>query len=53
MIRPNMATMLGFIATDAAIAARAAATLARAIADDSFNRITDRRRHVDQRLLRR
>ncbi len=40
MIRPNMATMLGFIATDAAIAAALLPPLLRALADDSFNRIT-------------
>ena len=40
MIRPNMATMLGFIATDAAIAPALLPPLLRALADDSFNRIT-------------
>jgi len=40
MIRPNMATMLGFVATDAAIAPEAAQVLLRAAADRSFNRIT-------------
>ena len=40
MIRPNMATMLGFIATDAAIAPALLPPLVRALADDSFNRIT-------------
>ncbi|MDO8279297.1 MAG: bifunctional glutamate N-acetyltransferase/amino-acid acetyltransferase ArgJ [Burkholderiaceae bacterium] len=40
MIRPNMATMLGFIATDARIAPAAMAQLARDMADSSFNRIT-------------
>jgi glutamate N-acetyltransferase/amino-acid N-acetyltransferase len=37
MIHPDMATMLSFIATDAPIAGGLLATLARAIADDSFN----------------
>ncbi|MDP3138702.1 MAG: bifunctional glutamate N-acetyltransferase/amino-acid acetyltransferase ArgJ [Burkholderiaceae bacterium] len=40
MIRPNMATMLGFIATDARIAPAAMAQLARDMAESSFNRIT-------------
>jgi glutamate N-acetyltransferase/amino-acid N-acetyltransferase len=40
MIRPNMATMLGFLATDAGIAQPLLKNMARAIADVSFNRIT-------------
>jgi len=40
MIRPNMATMLGFIATDAAVAPALMQTLAQALADQSFNRVT-------------
>lgn len=40
MIRPNMATMLGFIATDAAIAPELLAPLLREVADETFNRIT-------------
>jgi glutamate N-acetyltransferase/amino-acid N-acetyltransferase len=40
MIRPNMATMLGFVATDAAIAPALMQPLARALAEGSFNRIT-------------
>jgi glutamate N-acetyltransferase/amino-acid N-acetyltransferase len=40
MIRPNMATMLGFVATDAVIAPPLLDTLAREAADASFNRIT-------------
>ena len=40
MIRPNMATMLGFIATDAAIAPSLMQQLVREAADESFNRIT-------------
>ena len=40
MIRPNMATMLGFVATDAAIDPALMAQLARELADGSFNRIT-------------
>ena len=40
MIRPNMATMLGFIATDAAIAPALVHALVRDAADESFNRIT-------------
>ncbi|WKB54759.1 bifunctional glutamate N-acetyltransferase/amino-acid acetyltransferase ArgJ [Eleftheria terrae] len=40
MIRPNMATMLGFIATDANIDAAALQQLVREAADASFNRIT-------------
>jgi glutamate N-acetyltransferase/amino-acid N-acetyltransferase len=40
MIRPNMATMLGFMATDAALSPRVAQQLVREAADLSFNRIT-------------
>jgi glutamate N-acetyltransferase / amino-acid N-acetyltransferase len=40
MIRPNMATMLGFIATDAAIAPQLMQPLVQQAADQSFNRIT-------------
>ena len=40
MIRPNMATMLGFMATDACIAPALVKQLARELADASFNRIT-------------
>ena len=40
MIRPNMATMLGFLATDAAIAPELLAGLVRDLADRSFNRVT-------------
>ena len=40
MIRPNMATMLSFIATDAVIAPTLVQTLVRDAADQSFNRIT-------------
>ena len=40
MIRPNMATMLGFIGTDAAIAPGLMQQLVRDAADESFNRIT-------------
>ena len=40
MIRPNMATMLGFVATDACIDPALLAPLAQQLADGSFNRIT-------------
>ena len=40
MIRPNMATMLGFVATDAAIAPALVQALVSDAADESFNRIT-------------
>jgi glutamate N-acetyltransferase/amino-acid N-acetyltransferase len=40
MIRPNMATMLGFIATDACVAPAVLRQLASAVAEASFNRIT-------------
>ncbi len=40
MIRPNMATMLGYLATDAAIAPALANPLAYALAEGSFNRVT-------------
>jgi glutamate N-acetyltransferase / amino-acid N-acetyltransferase len=40
MIRPNMATMLGFVATDAVIDPALVPGLLREVADRSFNRIT-------------
>ena len=40
MIRPNMATMLGFVATDAVIAPALVQALVKEAADESFNRIT-------------
>ena len=40
MIRPNMATMLGFLATDARIAPELVRQLVRELADQSFNRVT-------------
>lgn len=40
MIKPNMATMLGFIATDVGIAQKDLDTLMRQVADQSFNCIT-------------
>ena len=40
MIRPNMATMLGFMATDARVAPALMQQLARELADGSFNRVT-------------
>ncbi|KQB57807.1 MULTISPECIES: bifunctional glutamate N-acetyltransferase/amino-acid acetyltransferase ArgJ [Acidovorax] len=40
MIRPNMATMLGFMATDACVAPAVMQQLARELADGSFNRVT-------------
>lgn len=40
MIKPNMATMLGFMATDAGIAAPLLRQLVREAADESFNCIT-------------
>jgi glutamate N-acetyltransferase/amino-acid N-acetyltransferase len=40
MIRPNMATMLGFMATDARVAPGLMQQLARELADGSFNRVT-------------
>lgn len=40
MIRPNMATMLGFLATDACVAPALMPQLARALAEGSFNRVT-------------
>ena len=40
MIRPNMATMLGFVATDAVVERAALHSLVREAADRSFNRIT-------------
>ena len=40
MIQPNMATMLGFVATDAPIAQDLLNEMVREVADESFNRIT-------------
>lgn len=40
MIRPNMATMLGYLATDAGIAPTLLQSMMRDIANQSFNRIT-------------
>ncbi|MEO8388173.1 MAG: bifunctional glutamate N-acetyltransferase/amino-acid acetyltransferase ArgJ [Polaromonas sp.] len=40
MIRPNMATMLGFMATDANVEQGLMAQLARELAEGSFNRVT-------------
>jgi glutamate N-acetyltransferase/amino-acid N-acetyltransferase len=40
MIRPNMATMLGFVATDAVVSSELLQQLTREAADASFNRIT-------------
>lgn len=40
MIRPNMATMLGFLATDANVTPGLLPVLAKALADVSFNRVT-------------
>ena len=40
MIRPNMATMLGFLATDAKVAPALVQQLVRDLADQSFNRVT-------------
>jgi glutamate N-acetyltransferase/amino-acid N-acetyltransferase len=40
MIRPNMATMLGFLATDACVAPALMKELSLALAEGSFNRVT-------------
>ncbi len=40
MIRPNMATMLGFLATDAVMPQTLMQQLAKDLADQSFNRVT-------------
>ena len=40
MIRPNMATMLGYVATDAAVAPDVLQALLRDVVEGSFNRIT-------------
>ena len=40
MIRPDMATMLAFLATDAAVSTTAAGALARDLAERSLNRVT-------------
>jgi glutamate N-acetyltransferase/amino-acid N-acetyltransferase len=40
MIRPNMATMLGYVATDACVAPALMKALSLALAEGSFNRVT-------------
>ena len=40
MIKPNMATMLGFVGTDAGVAPQLLAETLKAVADESFNAIT-------------
>ncbi len=40
MIRPNMATMLGFMATDACVSYEVLEQLAKELAEGSFNRVT-------------
>ena len=40
MIRPNMATMLGFMATDACVSQALMGQLAKELAEGSFNRVT-------------
>jgi glutamate N-acetyltransferase/amino-acid N-acetyltransferase len=40
MLQPNMATMLAYIATDAAVSQSALARLVKEVADVSFNRVT-------------
>lgn len=40
MIRPNMATMLGFLATDAVVSQDLMPALAKQLAEGSFNRVT-------------
>ncbi|MDE0190600.1 MAG: bifunctional glutamate N-acetyltransferase/amino-acid acetyltransferase ArgJ [Gammaproteobacteria bacterium] len=40
MIRPDMATMLAFLGTDAAVSANAVQSLARDLAESSLNRVT-------------
>jgi glutamate N-acetyltransferase/amino-acid N-acetyltransferase len=40
MIHPNMATMLGFVTTDAAVAPGLMATLVKRVADRSFNQVS-------------
>jgi len=40
MIRPDMATMLGFVATDAKVAPKALQSMAKRVADGSFNCVT-------------
>ena len=49
MLAPNMATMLAVLTTDAAVEPAALRTALRAGVADSFNAMTDRRLHVDQR----
>ena len=49
MIHPNMATMLAYVTTDAAVDRGLLRTLMREAADATFNMVTRRRRHVLQR----
>ena len=51
MIRPNMATMLGFVATDAVIAPALLQALVARGRRPSLQPHHHRRRHLDQRLL--
>ena len=50
MIEPMMATMLGFVTTDAGVEPALLQRALKAAADDTFNAITRRRRVLDQRL---
>ena len=49
MIQPNMATMLGFVTTDAPLTADACDAALRAAVDRTLQPGHRRRRHVDQR----
>ena len=49
MIHPNMATMLAFVVTDAAIAPALLQKTLRDVTSRTFNAISDRRRHFDER----
>ncbi len=51
MIRPDMATMLGFVATDAKVAPKALQSMVKRVADRSFNCVDRGRRYLHQRLV--
>ena len=52
MIRPDMATMLAFLGTDASVSAPVAAALARDSGRTQLQSRHDRRRHLHKRLVR-
>ena len=53
MIEPDMATMIAVLLTDAAVDADELDAMFRRVIDRTFNCVSDRHRHVDQRHRRR